>query len=258
MSDPRTQASALSNNYLGLDEAARQYEAYKEANKLAMDTEKYGAIGPADPSFLGAVRESVHRFSNPLPDAGLESTVFTEPIANWLQSDQRGNPDEWGALSPLVKGVSKTAAGLVPETRGDALLATALSALPVMAHFRAYPGAIGLYEPTMSHPPLYQRIRNVGGKAEAKLERGDFGTQAPASAATRGRVSVRDRLTTGQKLKRDVKEQLGETATDIASQSSPYQALSWSKVRAAISNQVPGAANDIAAWARRYYLNEDQ
>lgn len=235
-------------------EAARLYEQYQKANKLTMDTEKYGAIGPADTSLLGAVRDSIHKFSNPGMEAGLESTVFTEPIANWLERPSKR--EDWGSLTPAVNAAGKLAAGFVPKTRGDALLATATAALGGMKHFNKYPGAIGLYEPSMSHPPLYQRIRNVGGKAEAKISPGDFGSAKAALPAAR-RISVAERLTSGQRLKRDVKETLGQTATDIANQSSPYQGVGINKVRAAISNSIPGAANDIAAWARKYFAGED-
>ena len=110
----------------GLEEAARAYEEYKRANQLAMDTEKYGGIAPANTSLMGTLRDVVGRWrSGPTVEAGLETPVFTEPIAAYLKNPARRQDSQQMGLGTWPGAALNFAGGLVPETRGDALLAGA-------------------------------------------------------------------------------------------------------------------------------------
>jgi hypothetical protein len=74
-------------------------------------------ISPQDTSFLGSLREAWQRYTNPESptEAGLETSVFTEPIADWASRQ--------GMIGELVGSA-------IPRTRGDALVGAATSALP--------------------------------------------------------------------------------------------------------------------------------
>jgi len=111
MSDPRTQASALSNNYPGLAGAE---------------------IKPARGGLMQALREMYAMAYTPgmeTPDHGLETTAITEPLKNWAQND----PTLRSVASVIPGGdiIRRVAGGMIPGTRGEALVTGAQVALPV-------------------------------------------------------------------------------------------------------------------------------
>jgi len=76
-------------------------------------------IAPYQPTFLGALREAGQRFVGNVPttEAGLETTVATEPIKNW--AEQQGP-------------VGQFASNFIPGTRGEGIGAAAQAALLAM------------------------------------------------------------------------------------------------------------------------------
>ena len=110
MSDPRAQASALSQNYPGLVGAE---------------------LKPAQGGLGNALREMYAMAYTPgseAPDHGLETTAITEPLKNWAQSDPTHGVLR--ALSPGADVVRQVVGGMIPGTRGEALVAGAQAALP--------------------------------------------------------------------------------------------------------------------------------
>jgi hypothetical protein len=72
-------------------------------------------IRPDDGSFIDAVKETGRLFGRIPTEAGLETSTPLTPVADWARRH--------GLLGEVV-------AGLIPETRGDALMSTASIALP--------------------------------------------------------------------------------------------------------------------------------
>lgn len=72
-------------------------------------------IRPDDGTLLDAVKETGRLFGRIPMEAGLETSTGLEPIADWAR--------RYGLLGEVV-------AGLIPETRGDALASAASAALP--------------------------------------------------------------------------------------------------------------------------------
>lgn len=148
--------------------AENAWEAYKEKYGTPLaDQQKHGIIAPVERNLqnlwgLGqALRDTRAYLTGDLDpiESGTETPVFTEPLHDWASKLPHGS-----AL-----------AGLIPETRGDALIQGAALAIPA-AQWAKGPTSLAL---ASQHPAITERIGALGGKAAKNLGRASQAGPSP-------------------------------------------------------------------------------
>ncbi|NIN66116.1 MAG: hypothetical protein GTO63_15760 [Anaerolineae bacterium] len=152
--------------------AENAWEAYKEKYGTPLaDQQKHGIIAPVERNLqnlwgLGqALRDTRAYLTGDLDpiESGTETPVFTEPLHDWASKLPHGS----------------AVAGLIPETRGDALIQGAALAIPA-AQWARGPTSLAL---ASQHPAYTERIGALGGKVAKNLSKAGRGAPAPAPAA---------------------------------------------------------------------------
>lgn len=185
--------------------AENEWEAYKEKwGPPLAEQQEHGIIAPVERSLSnmwglpGALREAGAYLTGDIDpvESGIETPTFLEPIQNWAANLPHGS----------------VLAGLIPGTRGEALLQGAALALPAAASARG-PGSLAL---ASSHPAYSERIGALGGRTARNMARGLGGSEVPAAAV--GPVRPPSRLAappaqegTWTRAAQDLAEDFGET-----------------------------------------------
>jgi hypothetical protein len=202
-----------------------------------------------------AVQDSLHLLTNPGIEAGLSSLVFTEPIAQYLKSDDRKQDSPLLGMGVGDFTVGKMLGAFVPEDRGEALLNTALAGfggarkgnykLEHMSH------------PLSSHPSTGRRLESLGEENIPEKAWSRYG--GAVDPTHKGKARVAYRVPKSTRIKREIQNEAAGAVEDMHSISSfSPETTMTERVRGAIYNTMPRVANDVVSGIKRYFLGQEE